>query len=82
MSFDRSWFWRRWSIFSSLGVCFFVLVYLTVRGEDTRLNQDLANGAFLTIAAIVNGYVFGAAWDTKNKDKAVIAADPNTPTPQ
>lgn len=71
---DRSWYWRRWAVFSSLTVCDLVIMYLTVLGVDTRLNQDLANGALLLIAALVNGYVFGSAWDDRNKGKEAIAA--------
>lgn len=70
---ERSWFWRRWAVFSSLAVCDLVIIYLTIFGPDTRLNQDIANGALLLVAALVNGYVFGGIYDDKNKDKAKIA---------
>lgn len=70
---ERSWYWRRWAIFSSLAVCDAILLYLVAFGTDTRLNQDLGNGAFLLIAAIVNGYVLGSAWDDKNRGKEAVA---------
>lgn len=70
---ERSWIWRRWGVFSSLIVCDFAVVYLTVFGGDTRLNESIVNGAFLTMAALVNGYIFGGAWDDRNKDKAATA---------
>lgn len=80
---ERSWVWRRWAVFSSLGICDLVIVYLTVFGSDSAINRDLVQGAFLTLAALVNGYVFGGAWDDRNKDKAVIASqavDQSAPT--
>jgi uncharacterized membrane protein YeiH len=70
---ERSWLWRRWAVFSSLAVCDAVILYLTIFGADTRLNQDLGNGALILIAALVNGYVFGGVLDDKHKDKALIA---------
>lgn len=70
---DRSWYWRRWAVFSSLAVCDIVVLYLVVFGVDNRLNQDMVNGAFLLIAALVNGYVFGGAWDDKNRGKEAVA---------
>lgn len=70
---ERIWLWRRASVFTSLIVCDVILLYLTVFGEDTRLNQDLANGAMLTIVAIVNGYMGFSILDDKNKGKEKIA---------
>lgn len=71
---ERSWKWRRWAVFSSLGVCDAVILYLTVFGADNRLNGDLVNAAFLLIAAIVNAYVFGSIWDDKIKGKENLAS--------
>lgn len=70
---ERSWLWRRWAIFSSLAVCDAVILYISVFGSDTRVNESLVNGAFLTIAALANGYIFGGALDDRNKDKAAVA---------
>jgi hypothetical protein len=64
---ERSWKWRRLAIFSTLIVCDLGLLYLILWGEDTALNRDIGNGMLLLIAAIVNGYIFGAAWDDKIK---------------
>jgi hypothetical protein len=83
MIMERSWFWRRWAVFSSLIVCDAVIVYLTLFGEDTRLNQDIANGALLLIAALVNGYVFGGMLDDRFKGKEKLASqavDQSEPT--
>ena len=67
---ERSWLWRRIAVFTSLAVCDVVILYLAVFGADTRLSETLANGALLALAGLVNGYVFGSAWDDRNKDKA------------
>lgn len=64
---ERSWFWRRVAVFSTLIVCDLLLFWLVLFSEDTALNRDIANGAFLLLAAVVNGYVFGAVWDDKIK---------------
>ncbi len=83
MTMERSWFWRRWAVFSSLVVCDVVILYLTLFGADTRLNQDIANGALLLIAALVNGYVFGGLLDDRNKGKERLASqavDQSEPT--
>ena len=69
---ERSWFWRRTAIFSSLGVCFFCIIYLTLFGDDRRLTEDIVNASFLLVAAIVNAYVFGAIWDDKLKGKEAL----------
>lgn len=80
---ERSWLLRRWAVFSSLAVCDLVILYLAVFGSDSALSRDLVQSAFLTMAVLVNGYVFGGAWDDRNKDKAIIAAqavDQSAPT--
>ena len=70
---ERSWYWRRVALFTSLAVLDIVVLYLTIFGEDTRLNQDAMNGAMLSIVAIVNGYVFGGLLDDRYKGKEKIA---------
>jgi hypothetical protein len=83
---ERSWLWRRWAVFSSLALCDICIVYLIVFGDDTRLNQDIANGLILLIGAIVNGYVFGGILDDRNKGKeaatsqAIDQSEPTTTT--
>jgi hypothetical protein len=70
-------------VFSTLGVCDAVIIYLTIIGPDTRLNQDIVNGAFLLLAAVANGYLFSGVIDDRNKDKAAAATqaiDQSAPT--
>lgn len=70
---ERSWLWRRWAVFSSLGVCDVILLYLMAFGDDTALNRDLVQGAYALIILIVNGYVFAGILDDRNKGKEAIA---------
>ena len=50
----------------TLLLCAFVVLYLLFQGEDTRLNETLANGAFFLAGSVIGAYVFGATWDDKN----------------
>ena len=64
-----SWKIRRRIITATLLLCAFVVIYLLLRGEDTRLNETLANGAFFLAGSVIGAYVFGAAWDDKNNSE-------------
>lgn len=70
---ERSWFWRRVALFTSLAVLDVVILYLTFFGVDNRLSQDTMSGAQLALVAIVNGYVFGGLLDDRYKGKEKIA---------
>ncbi len=59
------WEKRRKLIFLALLSSGFVLIYLTVYGEDTPLNHTFANGFAVMAASTVASYVFGAAWDNR-----------------
>jgi hypothetical protein len=64
-----SWKVRRRIIFATLALCAAQVVYLTIWGEDTRLAETLANGAYLLAGSVIGAYVFGAAWeDIRMKD--------------
>lgn len=76
---ERSWKWRRISVFLPLAVCLGVIVFLAGWGADTRLNQDLATGAYLLIGTLVGSYLFGAAWDDRNRDQAAIQINQRDP---
>ena len=43
-SFETSWKLRRRVIFGTLGFCAVVVLFLTFRGEDTRLHETIASG--------------------------------------
>lgn len=61
-----SWRYRRALVFAVSAFCAAVIAYLTARGQDTRLAESIASGAFLLLGTVVGSYVFGAAWDDKN----------------
>lgn len=54
------WKNRRRTMFATLAFCFVLLAYLAGWGEDSRLHDTLAFGAFALIFSIVMAYVFGA----------------------
>jgi NhaP-type Na+/H+ or K+/H+ antiporter len=57
-----SWKLRRRAVFGSLIFCGFVIVYVSVRWDDTNLASTLVLGAFGLIGAIVASYIGGAAY--------------------
>jgi hypothetical protein len=77
-AFERSWKWRRWAVFSQLAVIDAMLLYLTYHDVDNALNRDIVSGAYLFLAALCNGYIFGGIWDDKIKDNTTITATPGT----
>lgn len=62
---ESSWIFRRVNIFSTQIFCALILAYLTFKGTDTRLNETIANGAYLLWGSIATGYLFGAIMDDK-----------------
>lgn len=58
-----SWRIRRRIIFTTLGLCWAMLVYVAVRWDSTSLAEVLALGAFGLIASTIGSYVFGAAYE-------------------
>jgi hypothetical protein len=72
---DRSWRWRRWAVFSQLAICDAAIVYIVFLNSDSVLHRDAFGGLVLLIGAIINGYVFGAVLDDRNRDKAVAETD-------
>lgn len=67
---ERSWKWRRILVFSQSIAINFAIFYLIGWGSDTRLHQDIASSLLILLGAIVQGYIFGAIWDDRNKDAA------------
>ena len=57
-----SWKLRRRAVFGSLIFAGIVIVYVSVRWEDTSLASTLVLGAFGLIGAIVASYIGGAAY--------------------
>ena len=57
-----SWKLRRRAVFGSLIFCGFIIMYVSVKWDDTNLASTLALGAFGLIGAIVASYIGGAAY--------------------
>ena len=64
---EPDWRVRRTIIISTLLFCAGEVVYLTGWGEDTDLASTIANGVLILAGSVIASYVFGAAWDTRNK---------------
>lgn len=71
-SFETSWKLRRRVIFGTLGFCAVVVLFLTFRGQDTRLHETIASGLIFLAGSVVMAYVFGAAYDDRNRRQAVV----------
>ena len=62
---EPNWLFRRSNVFLIQSVCAGILLFLTFRGQDTRLNETLANGAYMLWGTIAIGYIFGVIVDDK-----------------
>ena len=62
---EPNWLFRRSNVFIIQLVCAGILLFLTFKGEDTRLNETLANGAYMLWGTIAIGYIFGVIMDDK-----------------
>ena len=58
-----SWRMRRRAVFGSLMFGMAIVVYVTIRGVDSGLNETLALGGFGLIGAVVAAYIGGAAYE-------------------
>lgn len=68
---QATWRIRRRIINTTLVLCALQIIYLTIWGQDTRLNETLALGAYTLAGAVIGAYVFGAAWeDIRMKDSS------------
>ena len=59
---DR-WVRRRFVIYVTLLFCGFVIIWLIFNGEDTRLNDTIANGVILLASSVIIAYVGGSAYE-------------------
>lgn len=61
------WKYRRLAVFIILSFCIGTITYLVLHGEDTRLNETIANGVLFLMGAVSGSYIFGATWDSKGR---------------
>jgi hypothetical protein len=60
-----SWENRRRVIFSTLGFCAGVIIYVLWNGEDKEIYETAISMAFITGSTTVGAYAFGAAWENR-----------------
>ena len=65
-----SWRIRRAFMFAVSGLCAWVIIYVVTKGADTRVNETAVMFAFITLAAIVGSYVFGAVWEDVSSNRS------------
>lgn len=56
-------------MFAVAAFCIWVIAYVVTSGADTRVGETAVLSAFLTLAAIVGSYVFGAVWQDVSMDR-------------
>ncbi|MCF1452305.1 hypothetical protein ACQZ61_04045 [Agrobacterium vitis] len=78
---ERSWIYRRATVFFTMAFCAGVILALLIGGQDTMLARDLAQGAYLLFGATVGAYVFGAEWSDRNKAKEILQGIDGYPPP-
>lgn len=68
-----SWKWRRIFLWSVNIFCAYIIFYIVYTKLDTRPADTGMMMAFITQMMSVGSYVFGAAWDDKNKMELLSA---------
>ena len=58
-----SWKLRRRAVFGSLVFCAFVVIWVTIRWDDTRLAETLVISSFGLAGAVIASYIGGAAYE-------------------
>jgi hypothetical protein len=65
-----SWTIRRRIIVLTLVFCAGLVLYVTLKGTDTRTAETIVQSAFYLAGMVIGSYVFGAVWE----DRASIGA--------
>ena len=60
---NPSWKLRRRAVFGSLIFAALIILYVTIKGEDSGLFETLALGSFGLIGVIVAAYIGGAVYE-------------------
>ena len=61
-----SWKNRRRAVFGTMFFCASVILYLLLFGEDTALNESIANHMSVLAGMVVIGYIAGGVWGDKD----------------
>lgn len=72
-----SWRNRRRVIFLTLFFCAFCIIFIMIKGQDTRVNETIVLGAFGLAFTTIGFYVAGAAWTDVNIEKIKASGDTN-----
>ena len=73
-----NWEHRRRTIYLTLGFCAFCVLWLLFFGEgDNRLQETIAQSAFVLAGGVIGSYVFGAVWDDKNSVSSTTKTEVN-----
>lgn len=70
-----SWKFRRRAVFGSLIFAALIILYVSIRWDDTSLAETLALGSFGLIGAIVAAYIGGAAYQDVRLYKQISLED-------
>ncbi|WP_377299660.1 hypothetical protein [Rhizobium sp. SGZ-381] len=70
---ERSWKWRRAMVFSVAAACIVLLFAALFIGGNDLVTQAIVQGAYLTLVAVVGGYLGIAMWDDRNKGKEILS---------
>jgi uncharacterized protein YacL len=70
---ERSWKWRRAMVFAVVGACLGLLFASLVIGGNDLVTQAIVQGAYLTLVAVVGGYLGIAMWDDRNKGREILS---------
>lgn len=58
-----SWKLRRRAVFGALVFCAIVVIWVTIRWDDTRLAETLVISSFGLAGAVIASYIGGAAYE-------------------
>ncbi len=70
-----SWKFRRKAVFGSLIFAATIIVYVSIRWDDTNVGDTLALGAFGLMGAIIASYIGGAAYQDVRLYKQISLQD-------
>ena len=61
-----SWTFRRRVITMALLFCAGTVIYIMLKGEDTRIFETIVLGSYGLAVSVIGSAIFGAIWDDKN----------------
>lgn len=71
---ETSWLWRRSVVLATLAFCGLIVGYIALSGPDDRVRETTVMALSALAGAVIGSYLFGAAWDDRNKRAASLQA--------